>query len=356
MQQNQGNLSPQLRAAKFSAMTRENIQTLPALTATEGQTVSFNLPKARLLSRIQLLVDAEVRVTHATETSYTPATFAPYTLLRRVQVDMNNGFSPFKVSGDELYMYNYMYHNAHVLQRSTTNENAAVFQQIGASAAGMVNRIRFVADLPIALNSRDPIGLIMLQNEELVVTVTIDVDEASKLLLNPAGYTVELVKMSITPVTHTFTIPIVPEAIPDLSVLKLVHSTIKDIIGGGITTVKLPVGMTYRKLMVWIENAEGRGLKDTELQGDFEIVFNQADIPYRVNPAVLRVENTRNFGHVMPQGLFIFDWSDQGQTNYGGSRDYIDTERLTEFWLKFTTMTSGKVKLVYETLSKLRVA
>ena len=41
MQQNQGNLSPQLRAAKFNAMTRENIQTLPSLTATEGQTVSL---------------------------------------------------------------------------------------------------------------------------------------------------------------------------------------------------------------------------------------------------------------------------------------------------------------------------
>ena len=353
--QNQGNASPQLRAAKFSAMTRENIQTLPSLTATERQTVSFNLPKARLLARVQLLVDAEVKVTHATETSYTPATFAPYTLLRQVQVDMNNGFSPFKVSGDELYMYNYMYHNARVLRRSTTNENAAVFQQVRASSDGTVNRIRFVADLPISLNSRDPIGLIMLQNEELVVTVTIDVDEASKLLLDATGYTVELVRMNITPVTYTFTIPIVPEAMPDLSVLKLVHSTVKDIPGGGITTVKLPVGTTYRKLMVWIEDANGIGLKDTDLQGDFELVFNQADIPYRVNPSVLRIENIRNFGHVLPQGLFIFDWSAQGQTNYGGSRDYIDTERLTEFWLKFSTMTSGKVKLVYETLSKLRV-
>ena len=353
--QNQANASPQLRAAKFSAMTRENIQTLPSLTATERQTVSFNLPKARLLSRVQLLVDAEVKVTHATQTSYTPATFAPYTLLRQVQVDMNNGFSPFKVSGDELYMYNYMHHNAHVLQRSTFDENSAVYQHIEASPTGAINKVRFVADLPISLNSRDPIGLIMLQNEELVVTVTIDVDEASKLLLDATGYTVELVRMNITPVTYTFTIPIVPEAMPDLSVLKLVHSTVKDIAGGGITTVKLPVGMTYRKLMVWIEDAEVRGLKDTDLQGDFELVFNQADIPYRVNPRVLRVENTRNFGHVLPQGLFIFDWSNQGQTNYGGSRDYIDTERLTEFWLKFSTMTSGKVKLVYETLSKLRV-
>ena len=122
--------------------------------------------------------------------------------------------------------------------------------------------------------------------------------------------------------------------------------------GAGITTVKLPVGLTYRKLILYIEDAAG-GIPEDRITTDIEIIFNQADIPYSVNPKVLRALNIRSFGKVMPVGAYIFDFSDQGLTNYGGSRDYIDTERLTEFWVQFGTDTAGRVTAIYEVLSRL---
>jgi hypothetical protein len=50
-------------------------------------------------------------------------------------------------------------------------------------------------------------------------------------------------------------------------------------------------------------------------------------------------------------GAWILDFANMGAT---GSRDYIDTERLTEFWIKFTSDTAGSVRVFYETLSRLK--
>ena len=353
--QNQGAMKtdrPQVRAAKFLAMTRENLQSLPTIAGVENATVSFDLPRARLLARIQLLVEARFRVAHATKTTFTPATFAPYNILRRVQVDLNNGFSSFKISGAEAYLYNMLHINSHTFERSTDKHAQVFMQNKAGTAPGSVNELKFCVDLPIALNDRDPIGLILLQNEETLVTVSIDIAKASDLLADATNYTVELESMSITPVLQTFTIPIDPEALPDLSILKLVHSLTKEIPGAGITTVKMPVGLTYRKLILYVEDAAG-GVPEDRITSDIEILFNQADRPYTVNPKVLRALNTRSFGKVLPVGTYVFDFSDQGLTNYGGSRDYIDTERLTEFWVQFGTDTAGRVKVIYEVLSRL---
>src|SRR5690625_384646 len=95
-------LTPQQRAQLFAQTTRQNWQMIPSRTGGEGETVQFDLPKVRLTSRVRLLVEAKVTATHPSESSYTPAPFAPFTALRRVTVDMNNGFSPFSVSGREL--------------------------------------------------------------------------------------------------------------------------------------------------------------------------------------------------------------------------------------------------------------
>ena len=70
--------NPQVRAAKFLAMTRENIQTLPAIAGAENAIVSFDLPKTRLLVKVQLLVEGEFRVTHDNAASFTPSVFAPF--------------------------------------------------------------------------------------------------------------------------------------------------------------------------------------------------------------------------------------------------------------------------------------
>lgn len=351
MAQNQ--ISPAQRAALFAQTTRQNLQMLPAIAGAASSTVTFNIPKVRLSSRIRLMVQATLTATHAANTSYTPNAFAPFTLIRKAAVDMNNGFAPFNLSGKQLYMYSMMRDNAAILGRASSGRGKVV-QPVVASNGGTANQIQFVADLPLSLNDRDPVGLVVTQNQETTVTVTVDIDAAAVLADATAGYTYALSNIVITPMVESFSVPATPDAFPDISVLKLVQATKQSISGAGQFTVALPVGTTYRKLAFFVEDANGLGVADSALTGNIELVFNQADTPYRISPAILAAMNHEQFGYVLPQGMYAFDFSYQGISNYGGARDYIDTERLTEFWLRFGAASAGAVTVVYETLSRLR--
>src|SRR5690606_4956983 len=174
------NLTPAQRAALFAQTTRKHWQMLPTIAAAENSRVSFDLPKTRLLSGIRLLVQATLTAQHSASTSYTPAEFAPFTLLRRVAVNINNGFNPFYITGRNLYFYNLLALGADVLERQNSGRHRTI-QGTAASSGGTANTIRFMVDLPITLNERDPIGLILLQNQETVVTVNVDVGDADDL-------------------------------------------------------------------------------------------------------------------------------------------------------------------------------
>jgi hypothetical protein len=59
-------------------------------------------------------------------------------------------------------------------------------------------------------------------------------------------------------------------------------------------------------------------------------------------------------GANIPTGTFVFDFTDQGFMNYGGSRDYINTNGLNEFWIKCQMGATGTVRAIYETMTKLK--
>lgn len=346
-------IDPTQRAAFFSQATRKNMQMLPAVAGAANATVQFSIPKVRLLSKIRLLVTATLTAEHAANVTYVPNPFAPYNLLRRVQLEINNGFAPFNLSGRDLYFYNLVRGDASNLTPAVAGRGKVVRGLTSSPAPGTANVVRFLADLPVTLNDRDPIGLLLLQNEETVVTVTVDFNDAASLAPAAAGYTFTLSNVSVIPIIETFSIPIVKEAMPDLSILKLVHSKTEAIAGAGVRTLALPTGQTYRKLLVYITDAAG-GEADADIAGNFELVMNQADIPYLIRPSVLAAINQEEFDVALPQGLWVFDFSYQGLSGYGGSRDWIDTERLTEFWFRFNAAAAGNITAVYETLSKLR--
>lgn len=353
------NISPAQRAQFFAQMTRQHMQMMPAIAGAENSVVSFNLNKVRLTSRIFLIIEGTVKVTHASATTYNPNAFAPFTFIRNVSVEINNGFRPFNVSGRELYWYN--------LTRAFANQIVPVIDTAGnlpvrtrnylgksASSSGADNPMRMVLELPLTLNERDPIGLILTQNEETVVTVTVTFGSGSDLLAaGQTGYTVAVNNITVTPMVESFSIPPVKEAFPDLSIIKLVQSTRESVSGAGQFTLKLPVGLTYRKLLVFIEDANG-GVADTSISGNFELIFNNAEYPYQISPKALSALNQVMYNQVLPNGLWVFDFTYQGLANYGGARDYIDTERLTEFWFKFNAPAAGNVTAVYELLSRLR--
>lgn len=346
-------LSPAQLAANFAQMTRQNWHQLPAISGAADAEVEFKLPKVRLGSKVRVEVSATLTATHASNTTYVPDAFAPFNLIKKVTVDMNNGFSPFTITGKELYMYSLINHNGETIIPATSGRGKVV-QPLVASSGGTANAVRFVVDLPLTLNDRDPVGLILLQNEETNVTINLTLGNANSLAPAASGYTFAVSNIVLAPMAETFSIPIVGDAIPDISVLKLVQSKKETINGAGEFTLKLPVGTTYRKLLFFVENASGVGVADSSLTGNIDVVFNQADTPYRIKPSILAAINHEQFGTPLPTGLYAWDFSYQGFPSYGGARDYIDTEKLTEFWVKFNPSVAGQVTAVYETLSRLR--
>ncbi|HDR7881812.1 TPA: cytoplasmic protein [Bacillus cytotoxicus] len=350
----QQQLSAQQRAAMFGTATRQNEQMLPAQNAQELSTIDFTLPKARLLSKITLFVEA-VATLKSKGTAIQTHDFSPYTILRRVSLDLNNGFSPFIVSGRDLIQYNMLRLNPNVLFPSK-NPRSMNYIENAASVEGKDAKIRFSVELPVTLNPRDPVGLILLQNAETSVTLSVDVDKLENAyVLNKSNNDEVLFKsIKLVPMVETFSIPPIQEAFPDISTLKLVSSKTESYPGNGQNIVKLNTGMIYRKFLLYFEDKDGNPLADEDFQGNIELVLNQADIPYSVKPEILAHKNHSQLGYPLPKGMYAFDFTNQGVPNLGGSRDFIDTERLTEFWVRFSSQKEGKVTIVSENLSRLR--
>jgi hypothetical protein len=353
----QAQLSAQQRASLFAQATRQTIQMLPTqMVTSEQSTIQFTLPKVRLLSKIVLEVEAVATLKSTGATTEVPLNpFSPYEILRRVSLDLNNGFSPFIVSGRDSYLYNINRLNPEVLNPQPDIRGMNFVQNI-TDTSGVDNEIKFNVELPVTLNDRDPVGLVLLQNEETNVTMTVDIATLAKAYVPSStnGDTVTFKSMKITPMVETFSIPTSKEAFPDISVLKLVDSKADTFAGNGQNIVKLNVGTIYRKMVMYFEDLDGNPLTDDDFSGNLELVFNQADIPYSMKPSMIASRNHSELGFPLPTGVYAFDFSNQGIPNLGGARDYIDTERLTEFWVRFNTTKSGKFTVVNEKLSRLR--
>lgn len=353
------NLTAAQRAANFALATRQNQHTLFKHSVDGGaQSITIQLPKNRLLSKVFLKFDIDVEIKHATSTSL-PALdpLAPYKLIRRLCMDFNSGFQPYVLSGMQLALVNLISHYKadYILNFNDDDINPYCnWIDKGVSSTGKLNKISFMLEMPITLNDRDAISLILLQNDQTLSQVIIDVGNGNDMFTSTDnGYEAEIKKCSVELSMETFSIPASSEAFPDLSVLKLTHGRNDSFTGSGQHILKLSTGTIYRRMILRFEDENGNPLSDEDLTSNFELVFNQADINYNISPKALRCLNTEYYGMYLPKGVYVFDFAYQGNVNLGGTRDYIDTERLTEFWFRFTSSKSCRVNFATETISRL---
>lgn len=345
-------LTAQERAQLFAMSTRQNLQMLAKQTATHGATtLSFNLPKARLLSKILVNVKAKVKVTHATKTEVETNVFTPYKLIRRWSLDLNNGFAPLTVSGEELAMFNMIHLNGGIVKGGTNFRNC---DKLKASTTGVENEISFAVEVPVTLTEKEPIGLILLQNESTNVNLTCDIANDNDFVADLDGVSASIVSVEVHPMLETFSIPSNTNAMPDLSILKLVSGRNDSMTSEGQQIVKLSTGTIYRRILFKVVDEDGKPMNTSDITSNIELVFNQADINYSINAEMLRTLNDRMYGFALPNGMYVFDFAYQGIANaMCGTRDFIDTEKLTEFWLRFNTNKKGKIEIVTECLSRL---
>lgn len=351
-------ISPAERARLFQMYTRQHKQSMAPISAADSGSYQIPLPKSRLLSKVWLLVEGTLTLTHASGTALTPGTFGPANYIKNVELSLNNGFSPFQISGKDLYLYNLLkdHGNMTTFVSGTVAEATAsrAMNVMGTASAsgGTANPFRILLELPLTVNDRDPQGLILLQNPDTVVNCNVTLGSATDFTSAATGFTMATSSVTITPILETFSIPAIKEAQPDLGILKIVNTKTQTISGAGQQVMALPVGLNYRKMILVVEDSSG-GEADSDLTTDIELIVNQTEIPYRVDHKFLAAENSQMYGRTLPAGVFVFDFSYQGLANYGGVRDMIDTERISEFWLRLTAAAAGNMRVIYECLARL---
>lgn len=349
-------LTVQQRNALFAQATRENWQGLAKKSVKSGATsVEFQIPKARLLSKILVDVDIEYKLKHASSTPLTTDKFFPYLPIRRVSLDLNNGWSPFVIGGKELAILNAIRMNSTIVYPQSSNDVGYCYcpDKLKSSSAGTVNKMRCTLELPLTLNDRDPVGIILAQNNETNIELKIDFASEADFIGNASGYTVTDVNITVQPSCQSFSIPAIQEAFPDISVIKLVTSRVQSFVGNGQNVVDLATGTIYRKLAFMVEDMDGVPFADEDFTSNIELVFNTADVNYSIPAKTLRHWNESQFNIAQPKGVYVFDFSFNGISNYGGTRDYIDTSKLTMFQLRFNSNKSGRIRIINENLARL---
>ena len=346
-------LTAQERALRFNKSTRQNLQGMAKQTVTAPfNTMEFQLPKNRYLTNIFIRVKAKIKVKHANSTPIAVSKLDPYRIVRQYVLDLNNGFKPFAISGDSLAMLNMIQPKADALMEQSAYFNCPT--EFKSSADGTENAFDFTVQMPVTLNERDFVGILMLQSEQLTAHLRLDIGAPSDMFLGLTdGYTIDLVSLEATPTLETFSIPADVNARPDISMLKICNDRAETLTSAGDQIVKLTCNQIYRKLILFVTDENGNPASADWFTSNLQLIFNEVDSNYNISADFLRAKNAYDLGHALPDGMFIFDFSNQGLPNFGNSRDFIDSKGLTEFWVKFNSQTKGKVKIVTETLSRL---
>ena len=350
-------MTVQQRNALFAQATRQNIQGMAKKKITQGATsVSFEIPKARLLSKIWLEIDYKFTLTAPSVDSVPTTKLTPYAPIRRISLDLNNGWSPYVLDGKSYAVLAGMRQQSHVVYPQGNSKEGFCYcpENFDTSDDDTTqHNMRTTIELPLCLNDRDPIGIILAQSPETLIEVKVDFEPESNMIPLPEGVTLTVDEITVQPIVETFSIPAVQEAFPDISVVKLCTSRTEMFAGNGQNLIDLVTGTIYRKIAFIIEDLDGNPFSDDDITSNIDLIFNTADVNYSVPPKLIRHKNEMQFGEEQPKGVYIFDFSDNGIPNYGGTRDYIDSTKLTMFQVRFNSNKAGRIRIVSENLARL---
>lgn len=318
----------------FQQATRQNWQQLPGMSYTSGQLVTKDLPKVGLAARVLLLVKGTIKVVHATEATITKAEKGPFNLIERLTLKVNSGVDIVDASGFGLLKFNLMKRLASALDSIVTDDDAFVFEAAAAAsgAGGAVNDVQFMLEIPIAINERDALGLLLLQNPQSLFTLGIKWADATAdgvLYTSLTGFTLSEAAFTAYPLVEFYSVPARREDYPDLS---LVHQILEDRIniqGVGETFYTIQRGNIYVSILDYISlNGALAAAADIE---QFRLRYNASEAPYEIRGDVLRAIQRQRYGRFLGKGVYALDWMFQGCPGLGNSRDWIDSGKVTEF-------------------------
>lgn len=299
-------------AGGFAVNTRRKILPLTgAVTrpAGGGTFGPLTLPKTGLLARIYLALRGSVAGTVTT-----PNALGFSSIISRLRVQANSGIDIFNVSGPG---YHYL------LRNSLESEYIDPAGQSNATTAISATTWNLDAIVPIALNMRDPTGLIMLQNEQTIVNLFIDwLADGS---VTTGGATTSLTTGDAF--LEVFTVPPDPKDWPPLNVIHQCLEDQQQVAAAGDFPYYWPRGNTY----VGVYHGAGIAAAGADTFSRFAVRVNQSDYLQSTPVDFLDMEYRLQKGRARPAGgIFVDLLATSGLGCYGLARDMFNSALVTD--------------------------
>lgn len=295
-------------AGNFFANTRLVMSRLPQQSKpTGGGVISWQLPKVGFLASVWLRISVTVSGTLSS-----PNALGVSSIVRNVRLTTNSAIDLINVSGA-----GYAYLLDEMLE---TGLFRATGQNQGRSA---VTASTFNLDmyLPVTVSLGNPLGTLLLQNEQTVVTLTVDFLPDSQVA---TGATVTA---TVEPVILYYLVPSDPRDFPRLNVLHTIIEDTRTISGAGQVEYTWPRGYTYMQ----VAHGLGIGASGTDGFTRVQLRIGQNQFPYDYTPEILNIQHYLLHGRARPAGGIYLDFQGlSGQGNYGAPRDLLNSALVTD--------------------------
>lgn len=318
----------------FTDRTRRKVLNLGTKSYAAGNPMTWDIPKTGLLAGIWLDIDiitgaAGMGALHAMGVS---------AAVNRIRLIANSGIDLINISGP-----GYGFLLQHFLEdfRVVTPSNQYL------TALAVATTYRLDTFLPVAINSRDPLGLFMLQNEATLLQLSVEgLDPVS---LGGAGTT--YATYNVTPYVEIFTVPSDPKDWPPLNVIHQIVEETRAVSAAGQFEYKWPRGNTYAQVL------HGMGIDATPTDNftTVNLTVNQSDRLWDMTPSGLDLEYQRSHGVARPAGVIGVDFlGSSGLGTFGSARDMLYSAMVTEIATNINAAAAGTLYTIRRQLVALK--
>jgi hypothetical protein len=333
----------------FMAATRQNWLNIPTKTPELGGMTQFDLPKVGLFSKLFLLFTGTMTLddldTSANVALKDTMGSTPFGIIKELRIKINSGLTIVKIPGYHLFLHNLLKQRSQFPDVEGTSLDAGYANSrpydfsVTSSNGGTANTWRFMLEVPIAINEKDPVGLLLLQTSDTVVTVEIDWAASTDMFTLANSATAVLSSASLKPVIEVFSVPVRKEDRPALDTVHALIYNDTPITAVGDLIASFERGNIYMRVINrGILNGSRAGLTDIST---LQLRYNGNQYPYQsIDTDIMAAIQRSRYGRDLPQAVFVWDWFYQGVPGYGSARDWINSGALTEFE-QIVTVASG---------------
>lgn len=296
-----------------------------------GGRTTIPLPRSGILGDIFLNITGSIAGALSA-----PNALGMCSIVRRVQLSLNNGLNVIDISGAG-YCY---------LLAPFIDQGQDVTPQNSGKNTVTATTFNLDMKLPVAINNDEELGMILLQNTDVIASLVIDWE------VDASVATGATVTATVTPEYTLYDVPADPKNLPYLGAIHRLTEDSQTVSAAGVVNYQWPIGNVYLSVAHLITGAYSRA----------QVVAQQSSVYYDYTPAMHRlIANSKLFADTNLSGTALtgtdkrvfFDFlASDGNGAYGATRDVIDTLQYSDIKSVLTvsaasTILSLKRELVF---------